>query len=253
MESKLYPGKTDKIICTIEARMSSTRLPGKVLMPLAGIPSLQFLVERIRRSSFVDDVIVATTVNEKDNAIIELCKKIQCNYFRGSELDVLGRVLSTAKEFHGDIIVEITGDCPFIDHRHVDKMIKLFYSGKYDYAGMQEFPGGFGVQVYPTEILSRVDKLTNDPVDRIHVTYYIYTHPEKFNIAAWHAEGMMKWPEGRVMIDERDDYQLLDIIAKELYPENQDFSAEDVAAFLKKNPKLVDINAHVRKKDPKKM
>ena len=249
----MYPGKTDKIICTIEARMSSSRLPGKVLMPLAGVPSLQFLVERIRRSRFVDDVIVATTVNEKDDVIIELCKKINCNYFRGSELDVLGRVLSTAKEFRGDIIVEITGDCPFIDHRHIDKMIKLFYSGKYDYAGMCDFPGGFGVQVYPTEILSRVDKLTDDPVDRVHVTYYIYTHPEDFRIAWWTAKSIMNWPDGRVMLDERDDYKLLDIIAKELYPDNQDFSAEDVVEFLIKNPKLININAHVRKKDPKEM
>lgn len=249
----MFPGKTDKIICTIEARMSSSRLPGKVLMPLAGVPSLQFLVERIRRSRFVDDVIVATTVNERDDAIVELCKKTHCNYFRGSELDVLGRVLSTAKEFHGDIIVEITGDCPFVDYRYIDKMIKLFYSGQYDYARMYDFPGGFGVQVYPTEILSRVDKLTNDPVDRVHVTYYIYTHAEDFRIASWNAKGIMNWPDGRVMLDERDDYELLDIIAKELYPDNEDFSAEDVVEFLIQNPKLVNINAHVRKKDPKEM
>lgn len=249
----MYFERKEKIICTIEARMTSTRLPGKVLLPLNGIPSLQFLVERIRRSEFIDDIVVATTLNDNDDLIVELCEKIQCKYFRGSELDVLQRVLTAAKKNNGNIIVEITGDCPFVDHRYIDKMIHLFYEDEYDYARMYGFPEGFGVQVFYTDVLEKVNLLTDDPVDRVHVTYYIYTHPEKFRITSWTAEGLMHWPEARVTLDEKADYELLNIIARELYPKNNDFSAEDVAMFLKRNKELMKINAHIRQKDPEEM
>ncbi len=249
----MFTGKNEKIVCTIEARMASTRLPGKVLMPLAGIPALQFQIERIRKSSYVDDIVVATTVNKKDDAIVDLCEQINCTYYRGSEMDVLDRVLSAAMKNRADIIAGVTGDCPFVDHRYMDKMIRLYYSDQCDYARMYDFPGGFGVQVYKIDTLARVDSLTDDPVDRVHVTYYIYTHPEAFKIAGWHANGLMKWPEGRIMLDEEADYQLLKIIAESLYKKDKNFTAEDVVRYLKNNPHLIEINSNVRKKTPEEL
>ena len=194
-------------------------------------------------------LLLLTTINNEDQPIVDLCEKIDCSYLRGSEEDVLSRVLGAAKSVDGDIIVEIIGDCPLVDHRHINRMIEHFYSGEYDYANMKKFPNGFGVQVFPTEVLDRVDKLTDDPIDRVHVSYYIYTHLETFRLFHWGAEGDMNWPEGRVTLDEQSDYELLNAIVEELYPKNEDFSAEDIVRLLKSRPDLVAINAEVRQKE----
>lgn len=247
----MYKNKNQKIIATIEARMTSSRLPGKVLLPLAGKPALERLVERIRRSRYVDDIVVATTINNDDQPIIDLCKKIGCSYFRGSEEDVLSRVLEAAISVNGDIIVEITGDCPLIDHRHIDKVIELFYSGEYDYASNtieRTFPDGFDVQVFPVHVLEEVDRLTQDPIDRVHVSYYIYSHPERYKLVNWKAEGDMYWPGLGITLDEEDDYTLIKKIFEKLLPVNEDFSAEDIVNLLRKQPELVEINSDVRRK-----
>ena len=249
----MFSDKNQKIVCTIEARMTSSRLPGKVLMPLAGEPALQRIIERIKRSKSIDEVVVATTENISDQPIIDLCNKIRCPYFRGSEHDVLRRVLDAAKLFNGEIIVEITGDCPLIDHRHIDKVVELFYSGEYDYAANciePSFPEGFAVQVFPTKILEEVDKLTDDYIDRIHVSYYIYNHPERYRLIDWKAKGDMYWPGLALTLDEEDDYVLLNKIFNEFFPGNQDFSSEDVVFLLRRRPDLVAINAGVRRKIP---
>ncbi len=247
----MYPGKAEKIVSTIEARMTSSRLPGKVLLPLARVPALQHIIERIRRSRYVDDVVVATTINAEDRPIEELCLRVGSRCHRGSEEDVLQRVLDAAHGCQADLIVEITGDCPLIDHRHIDHLIELYYSGAYDFVSNaieRSFPDGFDVAVFPTKVLEAVDTLTCDPIDRVHVTYYIYTHPEKFRLGNWRAEGEMYWPTLGLTLDEMKDYELLKIIYENVFPINADFSAEDVLRLLKKNPKYLEINAHVRRK-----
>ena len=245
------PDKSDKIVCTIEARMTSTRLPGKVLLPLAGKASLQFQIERIMRSRYVDCVVVATTVNPQDDPIVELCGRIGCNVFRGSEEDVLGRVLGAVRFVDGDLLVETTGDCPLVDHRHIDKLIELFYSGDFDYVSNvveRSFPDGFDVQVFPTAILAEIDTLTADPVHRVHVSNYIYNHPQRYRLGNWKASGVMNWPELGLTLDEQADYALLQVVVNRLLSDNEDFSAEDVVALLRQNPEMVTINAHVQRK-----
>jgi len=248
----MHARNNQRIVATIEARMTSSRLPGKVLLSLGGKPALERLVERIRRSCYVDDIVVATTINNSDMPIIALCEEIGCSYFRGSEENVLLRVLEAARSVDGDVVVEITADCPLVDHRHIDKVIELFYSGEYDYASNtveRSFPDGFDVQVFPVRVLEDVDRLTQNPIDRVHVSYYIYTHPERYKLAHYKAKGDMYWPEGRVTLDEQSDYELLNAIVEELYPANKDFSAEDVIRLLKSRPDLVAINAEVRQKE----
>ena len=249
----MYKNKNQKIVCTIEARMTSARLPGKVLLPLAGKPALERLAERIQRSHYVDEIVVATTVNDTDQPIIDLCEKIRCSYSRGSEEDVLFRVLEAAKSVSGDIVVEITGDCPLIDHRHIDKVIELFYSGEYDYASNtieRSFPDGFDVQVFPVHVLEEVDRLTHDPIDRVHVSYYIYTHPERYKLLNWKAEGVVYWPGLGITLDEKDDYKLINKIFEKLIPKNEDFSAEDIVNLLRSQPELIEINSNVGRKAP---
>ncbi len=122
-----------KIIATVEARMGSSRLPGKTMMNLNGKPMLEILLGRVRMSKLLNDVVVATTVNEKDNLIEKFCKEKGYNYFRGSEDDVLGRVLKTAKHNKADIIVELTGDNPLVDPEIIDEMVQYYLDNTYDY------------------------------------------------------------------------------------------------------------------------
>lgn len=248
----MYLDNKKKIVATVEVRITSTRLPGKVLMPLAGKPALERLIERLKRSKYLDEIVVATTINKADNPIVELANRLGVKYFRGSEQDVLKRVLEAAQSVGADIIVEVTGDCPLVDWRLIDRGVKEFFSQKVDYASNiieLSYPIGFDVQVFPTAILAEVDKLTSDPTDRAHVSYYIYNHPEKYKLFNWRADKECQWPDLRVTLDEKADFKLLNIIFEKLLPIKEDFSALDVIKLLKNNPNLSEINKHVKQKN----
>lgn len=248
----MYKNSNQEIVATIEARMTSSRLPGKVLMPLAGQPALERLIERLKRSIYLDKIVVATTINQTDDPVVELAQKLNVDYFRGSEADVLGRVLGAAQSVGAEIIVEITGDCPLVDHRLVDRGIEEFFSHQVDYASNTiklSYPIGFDIQVFPVKILAEVASLTHDPIDRAHVSYYIYNHPKKYQLRNWEAEPENYWPDLRVTLDEREDHELLNKIFESLLPQRDDFSADDVIKFLKTNPSLLEINKNVRQKE----
>ncbi|MCB2297188.1 glycosyltransferase family protein [Clostridium tagluense] len=248
----MYKNK-GKICATIEARMTSTRLPGKVLMDFCGKSNLQHIIERLKRSKYLDEVVVATTVNKDDDAIVELCEKIGCKYYRGSEADVLLRVLDSAKSVNVDYIVEITGDCPVIDWRHVDNLIEMFFSGEYDYASNtieRSFARGFDTQIFPVKILEEVNEITKNLVDHEHVSIYIYTHPEKYRLINWKADDKINHPEFEITLDTKEDYEFIKNIYGNLYPSNPDFSAEDVVELLLKNQELTKILNNTRRKDP---
>lgn len=241
-----------RIVATIEARMTSSRLPGKVILPLAGKPALERMIERVKRSRYVDEVVVATTINAADDCLEDLAKRLGVGCYRGSELDVLDRVLKAAQKFSADIIVELTGDCPLMDWRLVDRGIEDFFATGVDYSANDlktTYPIGFDVQVFPTAVLAEVSNLTNDPIDRVHVSYYIYSHPDKFKVHNWEAEADSLGPEFRVTLDEQADYELIKIIFDNLLKIREDFTASDVVNFLRKNLELSKINQHVRQKD----
>ena len=242
-----------KIVATIEARMTSTRLPGKVLKPVMGRPVLELLIERLQRSEHLDDIVVATTINNTDQPIIDLCKQLNVKYFRGSEEDVLKRVLDAAKSVSADLIVEITGDCPFVDPDIVDEYIQVFLNGEYDYVSntiRRSFPIGFDVQVFPVSVLEEVNALTSDPVDHEHVSIYIYEHPERYQLKNIEANEDMFWPDLGVTLDTQEDYELIRSIFEELYPQNTAFSALDVIKLLRDRPELISINRHIKRKKP---
>jgi len=160
-----------KIAAIIQARCGSSRLPGKVLMDINGKPCLQRVIERLRASKRLDDVIVACTTNEADNAIVALCDKLNCHYYRGSEDDVLSRVLEAAKTFDVDVIVDITADCPLLYAGHVDALINVFLTGDYDFVsnvGERTFPRGFDIRVCSAKTLERVNVEVENPIDRQH-------------------------------------------------------------------------------------
>jgi spore coat polysaccharide biosynthesis protein SpsF len=247
----LYNGRPEKIVATIEARMTSSRLRGKVLLPIAGKPALAMLIERAKRSRYLDGICVATTINEDDDPLVELAIELQVGHFRGSESDVLERVVAAAESMHADIIVELTGDCPFVDPLLIDRAIEEFFTRDVDYASntlVATYPNGFDVQVFPTKVLREVASLTQDAVDRTHVSYYIYNHPEKYRCHNWRADEESYGPDLRVTLDEETDYMALTRLAEALLPTNPHFSARDVTQYLRAHPEIIAINKHVRQK-----
>jgi len=241
-----------KIVATIEARMTSSRLPGKVLLPLGERPMLEVMIERVKRSKLIDDLVVATTVNDTDNPIVELCNKLNIKHFRGSEDDLLDRILKTAKAHEVDIICELWGDSPLICPELIDKAISAHLESDNDYTANfypnNKFWTGSSVQVFPTKILEKVASLTNDPIDHVHVTCFIYQNPHLFKCGGVNCILETMSPEIRLCVDTQEDYELVNTIYSELVKTNQIFSHEDVLNYLELNPHLLLINRHIKQK-----
>lgn len=240
------------VVATIEARMSASRLPGKVMLPLAGKTMLERLIERLRRAHRIDDVVVATTVAPPDAVIAALCSRIGCRVHRGPVEDITTRLLGAAGD--ADIIVQITGDCPLIDPDHVDRTVDLLRETGAAYAGNSlegcTFPLGFDVRCFTSAALRRSAALSDDPVDRIHGSYFIHRRPDLFARAAWSAPAHQHWPDLRLTVDEPADYELVRRVFEALYPVKPDFGIADVIALLRERPDWVALNSDIRQKSP---
>ena len=237
-----------KTIATIEARMTSSRLPGKVLLPCQGQPMLALLVERLRQVPSLDGIVIATTVNATDDAIQDLAGQLGVGCWRGSEDDVLSRVLDAATHFGADIIVETTGDCPLIDPVVVEGCVTRYRQLGVDYLSNvleRGFPIGMDTQVFATRILADVAARTQDPTDHEHVSLYIYRHPELYSLANVAAQPHQFDPELRLTLDTAQDLELITKIFDALYPANPRFDLDDILALLRANPAWRAINAQV--------
>lgn len=241
-----------RVIATIEARMSASRLPGKVMLPLAGAPMLQRLVERIRRSRCVDDVVVATTIGSPDAIIADLCDRIGCRVYRGSVEDITSRLMEASAG--ADIVVQITGDCPLIDPAHVDETVRLLIDARADYASnslnINTFPLGLEVRCFKADALRRSAELSQDPVDRVHGSYFIYRHPDMFSLVGWDAPANMNWPDLRLTVDEPADFELVRRVFETLHSIRPDFDTADIVSLLRTKPDWVALNSAVRQKSP---
>lgn len=231
--------------------MGASRLPGKVMLPLEGAPLLERMIERVRRSGYVDAVVVATTQHPADQVIADLCARIDCACHSGPERDVTERLIGAAASCGGELIVQLTGDCPLVDPAHIDRTIETFYASACDYAANNltpTLPLGLDVRAFRTATLREVARLTDDPVDRVHGSYFIARNPERYRLTGWQAEDDMRWPELRLTVDEPADYELVRRIFEVLYPENPAFTARDVVALMRARPDLARLNAAVRQK-----
>jgi spore coat polysaccharide biosynthesis protein SpsF len=240
-----------KIVATIEARMESSRLPGKTLAPILGRPMLEMLIERLRRARRVDQVVVATTDRPADQAIEDLARRLDVGCFRGSSDDVLDRVLKAAQAHGADLIVEMTGDCPLLDPTVVDEAIAIFLAGSFDYVSNvveRTYPRGLDTQVYPVKVLAQVDKLTQEPADRENVSLYIYEHPQRFRLGHLYASSKVRRPDLRLTVDTQPDLDLVRQIYEALYARNSAFSLYDVIQLLEQQLALVEINRQIRQK-----
>ena len=240
-----------RIVATVEARMRSTRLPGKVLKPILGRPMLALMVERLQRVRHLDDVIIATTVDPSCDPIEDLAHRLGVGYYRGSEEDVLDRVLQAARQARTDVIVETTGDCPLIDPGTVDRVIKTFLENDIDYCSdvlERTYPRGIAAQVFPLSVLEEVARLTNDPVDHEHVSLYIYEHPERFRLLNVSSNLPLWAAELRLTVDTIEDFDLVTRIYEALYPTNPTFALQDILDLFARQPGLREINRHVKQK-----
>jgi spore coat polysaccharide biosynthesis protein SpsF len=242
---------TVKIGAIIEARMESTRLPGKVLLKSNGIAMLERLINRLKQCEEISEIIIATTSNATDDEICELALNLGVNFFRGSEADVLSRVLSTAQKYEIDTIVEITGDCPIIDVGVVGQVIKKYLESRVDYvsnSNVRSYPDGMDVQVYSTATLEKSARMVSTDLEREHVTLHIRRNPQIFSRIDIIAPEEFFLPHLGLTLDTKEDFELIDKIISELEGENQFFSLRDILRFLEANPKLFELNRDVSRK-----
>ena len=239
-----------KINAIVEARMGSTRLPGKTMLSIVGNPSIELLIERLRLAHKIDTIILATTTNSEDDVIESFCKKNQVICFRGSSSDVLGRVYHAAKQYKTDVVVEVTGDCPLLDPWLIDKCIDMFLKSDYDYLSNfieQSYPPGIDVQIFSFRVLEEINKLAKSEKFREHVTLYILKHPEKYKMHNVTAPPEVCYPNWHIELDEQRDYELIKRIYESLYFDNSRFTTMDIINLLKANPDWLKINADVNR------
>ncbi|KAB2952938.1 acylneuraminate cytidylyltransferase [Heliorestis acidaminivorans] len=239
-----------KIGIIIQARMTSTRLPGKILREVKGKPLIQYQLERLNKVKLKDIPIIATTTKQSDDILVEFCKENNIAFFRGSEDDVLSRYYKTAKEFNVDVIVRITADCPLIDPTVVDEVIDTFLKEKKcDYVSntnIRTYPRGMDTEVFTFKALEQSFYEAKTLSEREHVTPYMYTHPELFKLKAVIAQednSSHRWT-----VDTIEDFELIKLILESFYLYKPDFSLEDCLQLLKKNPEWKRINQGVEQK-----
>ncbi len=239
----------------IQARMGSTRLPGKVLKFLDKDEKvLDILIKRMKMCKQVDEIIIATTPEKQNSLIIEVVKTHNVSYFIGSEKNVLERYYKCAKENTIDVVIRITSDCPFVDPKIVDDMIDFYLHNNYDYIKniheSTNFPRGFDVEIFRYSVLEKVYSLAKTKPEKEHVTYYIYTHPDDFKIFYYNIENLKNFDQLRLTIDEKEDLILCREIYKKLKEQDKlfDFSIYDILKIIENNTELMNINKHIMQK-----
>lgn len=231
--------------------MTSSRLPGKVLLPVLGRPMLHYQVERLRAVPSLDEMVLATTTNAIDDVLVDFAESSAIKVYRGSEDDVMARVIGAAESAGADIVVEVTGDCPIIDPDIVEQTIRMFLNHDVEYASnahIRSYPDGMDTQVFWLETLKRSAAMTNARLDHEHVTLHIRNHPEIFSRVNLVAPPSLFWPELGLTLDEEADYRLLGKIIETLAPVNPLFGCHEVLALLRKHPEWVEINQAVARK-----
>lgn len=233
-----------RTVAVIQARMGSTRLPGKVMMDLAGKPMLARVVNRVCEAQRVEKVVIATTLHSADENIINLCKEHNWSWFRGKEADVLDRYYQAAKHFRAEVIVRLTADCPLLDAVLIDRVIDTFYTGNYDYVSNvtnRTYPKGLDTEVFGWSTLERAWQEAMLEPEREHVTPYMRNHPELFRVA--NVEQDVDLSHLRWTLDKPEDLEFMRAVYS--YLESPTAGMEDVLAILDQYPELSKINAHL--------
>jgi spore coat polysaccharide biosynthesis protein SpsF len=237
-----------KTVAIIQARLGSTRLPRKVLLPLAGRPMLAHVIERVRRATRVDEVLVATTTNEADAEIVGLCEELDCPSFRGDEQDVLDRYFQAAKARDASNVVRVTSDCPVIDPAIIDDVLGALADTGADYASniapRRTFPRGLDTEAFTFATLERCWREATEPSSREHVTAFIYRHSEFFSLEC--VTHFKDCSAHRWTVDTPEDYALVERVYRH-FGHNR-FLWQDVLALLELHPDWANLNADIQQK-----
>lgn len=236
-----------RVVIINQARMGSTRLPGKVLKEVLGKPLLEYQVERLRRARSASALVIATTANPADDVLVRQCERMGVPVFRGAEEDVLDRYYRAARMHHADVIARVTSDCPLIDPAVVDQVIghHTDHAPQFDYVSntqVRTYPRGMDIEVFGMAALGRAWREARSTNEREHVTPYLYRHPEFFRVAQVTRDDDQS--AHRWTVDTADDFELIRRIIEALYPANPDFRLEDILKLLSAKPEWVAINAH---------
>lgn len=233
----------------VQARMTSTRLPGKVLLPLAGEPMLTRLVERLRRVKHAEGILIATTTNTTDDAVATLCDQLGVPCHRGSEHDVLSRYADAARLHGARAVVRITADCPLIDPALIDRLISAYAEGGSDYVSNMlppTWPYGMAIEVFSTAVLEQAHAEATRAAEREHVTPFLYWRPERYRLR--NVASPIDLSHHRWTVDTPEDYELVRRLFEALHSVQPHFSQADILTLLDAHPDWQGINQRVQQK-----
>ena len=240
-----------KILTVVQARMGSSRLPGKVLLPLAGQPLLVRMLERVQRASMAGTVVVATTTDPADDAVAACCTAHRLECFRGDALDLLDRHYQAARHYQADVVLKVPSDCPLIDPAVIDEVVRFYldFAERYDFVSNLHpatFPDGNDVEVMPFTALETAWREARRPLEREHTTPFFWENPDRFDI------GNVTWDAGkdfsmshRWTIDYPEDYAFISAVYDALYHQNPAFGLDDILRLTAERPSIAQLNAHL--------
>ena len=240
----------NKCLCIIQARMGSTRLPGKVLKKVRGMALLEYQLKRVKLAKQIDKIVVATTTNPQDEQIVKLCRKLSVSSFRGPEDDVLARYYLCAQKYPAyQTIMRLTADCPLIDPYVIDDVVSFFEKHNYDYAtnislGIPEqetFPDGMDVEVFKRATLNQAHKVAKLNSQREHVTWYV-RNSKKFQRGLFTAKH--NFAHFRLTVDNPEDFEVVKFVIERVKITDDYLT---IIALLTKNPRIMLLNAHIIK------
>lgn len=245
------------VTAVIQARVGSSRLPGKVMYPLDGSPVLEHVIERVIQANRVDDIVVATTTEPPDDVLADYAPEFGADVIRGSEQNVLSRFERATEQYEPDIIVRVTGDCPLVSPKFIDTAIERLRSTSADFvsAGVDwTFPRGTTCEVFTASSFQRVAEASSDPQHLEHVTLYYHNNPDEFDLRnlpsseLFEDERFQNRTDLRLTLDEPEDYRLLETVYREV-EHNELLNLPDVIDYIDQN-ELVGINESVNQKSP---
>lgn len=233
------------ILLIVQARTSSTRLPGKVAMPILGKAMLHQQLDRLKCCIAVDEICVATSVENSDTVVEDICKGAGVKCFRGNLNDVLGRFYQCARFYRADTIVRICGDCPLIDSQLIDKIIEFHKENKADYSTNcinRQYPDGQDVEVFSFSALEQAYFEAEKPSEREHVTPYI-RESGRFSVKNFHE--LEDFSNYRMSVDYRQDFQLVKKVFEALYEKDSNFGLGAIVEYLQRHPEVVQLNSNI--------
>lgn len=238
------------ISIVVQARMSSSRLPKKVLLPILGESLLYRMIERLQQIKHKASIVIATSENAEDDVIQDFCQAKNITCFRGSLNNLLDRHYQVGVLTNADIVIKIPSDCPLIDPRIVDKVLDFYFEneGKYDFVSNLHpatYPDGNDVEIMTFDALKKTWQEATRPLELEHTTPYFWENPDKFRLAnvTWET-GLDYSMSHRFTIDYYADYLFIKKVFEELYPQNPAFSLEDILSLLQEKPEIYEINQH---------